>query len=899
MELNPHPAGTGSHAPFPDYFWAKTLKDAQGPELGMGISVRDHCLNVGCVGEAMAARLPVSPVDRALVVWLAACHDIGKISPGFQRKCDAWLLEHGLQAEAETRSWKLAERDHSKVSQFTLQHLLRTKFDLGASDAAFWAAAAGMHHGAPHWKGEWQVAVRSGIPLDDVWEHRRRELAAELATLIGMPTRPPHVELENMSPLWWTAGFITVADWIGSDEDYFSPHRSDTPANLGTTQAAAQSALKKIGMEPFNFAASRSFCELFGFLPNVLQTTALAVIREPGVYVIEAPMGMGKTEAALAAAYQLISTGQASGLYFALPTQATSNRIHERVTEFLRRVQAVVPRLVHSGSWLMDKEMRFPSLAAAQPGDQRSAARDWFASSKRALIAPFGVGTVDQALMGVIAVKHFFVRHFALAGKVVVLDEVHSYDVFTGSLIEALISALVKLRCTVIILSATLTRERREKLLTMAGAVQTIQPSPTTIPEVEPFPLITGVAGGKPILPRSVPAPLSMPPVAVHFRTEEDILAEAVQSTRSGACVLWICNTVDRALATYRALCSKRHQGDPPMGLLHSRFPFYRRQELEQDWMRKLGKDRSHRPTGCLLISTQIVEQSVDLDADLLISELAPTDMLFQRLGRLWRHHKQDDAPRSCEQPELWAINEIATLDALRDERDKQALRKSLGKKAKVYAPYVLLRTLEQWHDKTHVHLPGDIRSWLEATYSPRNEDERPGWKALLTELIEKRRQHIGRAETAQNVWNLPALKDEEGIGTRLNECPTLPLILVRAADQETVTPLHGPAIPVQSFRFDYATAKALHQNVVKAPAWWFAKKDNLLKSVPASVAAMVKLHMRGRVEMGVVNGNTIITESLEKGSGLDFDFDRGLSRKEGRITSTAPWNEYDDESYD
>lgn len=874
------------------HFWAKTLKDGSA-----GISVRDHCLNVGCVAEAIVQRFPTSIVDRNLGVWLGACHDIGKISPGFQRKCAAWLLEHELNSEAETRPWKQAEPDHSKVSQFTLQHLLREYFNLGANDAAFWSAASGMHHGAPHWKGEWKAAERSGIPLNDAWELWRRDLAAELATLLGAPSSPPKVELEDMSSLWWTAGFITVADWIGSDEDFFSPDRTEIPLGLAPTQSAARGALQKIGMEPADFTTSRSFYDLFGFPPNDLQMATLAVIREPGVYVIEAPMGMGKTEAALGAAYHLLSTGQASGLYFALPTQATSNRIHERVAEFLRRIQGGTPRLVHSGSWLMDRDMQFPSLDATQPNDQRSVARDWFASSKRSLIAPFGVGTVDQALMGVIAVKHFFVRHFALAGKVVVLDEVHSYDVFTGTLIEALISALVKLRCTVIILSATLTRTRREKLLHLGGPHRDILPP--TSPNIDPFPLISGVARGKPILPHTVPTGVSMPPIAVHFRTEEEILADAMQAARCGACVLWICNTVDRALATYRAVCAERREDDPPIGLLHSRFPFYRRQELENDWMEKLGKDRTHRPAGCLLISTQIVEQSVDLDVDLLISELAPTDMIFQRLGRLWRHHKNDDRPRPCPQPELWIIKEAAALDVLRGELDSQSLRKTLGKKARVYAPYVLLRTLEQWHNKRQVHLPSDIRSWLEATYTPHNEDERPGWKALLAELIGKRSRHIGQAETAQNVWNLPALKDEEGIGTRLNECPIVPLILVQSVDHETVIPLHGSTITVQSFRFDYATAKTLHQNVVKAPAWWFANKDNLLKSVPASVAAMVKLHMRGRIEMGVLDGNTILTESLENDTRLDFDVNRGLSRTEGHLASLASWNEYDDESYD
>jgi len=873
------------------YFWAKTVDGKPG------ISVRDHCLNVGCVAAAILEKLPASFTERPLAVWLASSHDIGKISPGFQRKCEAWLLEQDLVAQAHTQAWVRAEPDHSKVSQFTLQHLLRQQFPISKAHAALWAAVAGMHHGRLHWRGEWNPADRSGTQVGDSWDQNRRELAAQLAELLGDPTYPPHVELDDMSRLWWTAGLITVADWIGSDEDYFSPLRSDNPANITTVQTVAHGAVKRIGMEAHSLTSARSFHELFGFLPNELQATAMETICEPGVYAIEAPMGMGKTEAALALAHKLIISGQASGLYFALPTQATSNRIHERVAEFLQRSETTAPRLIHSGSWLLDQTMHFPAFVATQPGEQRATARDWFASSKRALIAPFGVGTVDQALLGVIAVKHFFLRHYALAGKVVILDEVHSYDVYTGTLIEALISALRKLRCTVIILSATLTRERRKKLLGIMGNAQHAQSSEVTSGH-DAFPLITGVTSGGVMLERAVAAPVSKPPVAVRFRAEVDILNEAVEAARSGSCVLWICNTVDRAIATYHALCSERQEGDPPVGLLHSRFPFYRRQELEGDWMCKLGKDRSHRPPGCLLISTQIVEQSVDLDADLLITELAPTDMLFQRLGRLWRHQQPSNVSRPCAQPEIWISQEDIALDLLRNESDRQIICQALGKKAKVYAPYVLLRTLEQWHDKSHVHLPADIRPWLEATYQPLAEAERPSWKQLLAELEKRRSKHIGQAETAQNLWNLPALQDEEGIGTRLNECPTLPLILVKAVNETSVTPLDGPPIPVQSLRFDYQTAKALHWNAVKAPTWWFANKSLCLKSVPTNVAAMVALHMHGLVEIAVIDGTSINLESLGPGSLLDFTHDRGLSRKVNSATTTN-WNEDNDESYD
>ncbi|HMJ06555.1 MAG TPA: CRISPR-associated endonuclease Cas3'', partial [Chthoniobacterales bacterium] len=486
-----------------------------------GISVRDHCLNVGCVADAMVVALPQNV--RSLLppgaATLAGLHDAGKISPGFQGKCETWLLEQNLAALAQTMGWARSEGDHSKVSQFTLQHLLREQTGLAKSDAAFWAAAVGMHHGTPHWRGEWKPAACSGIPTDDEWEERRRSLVAELAAIFGDLPRLPHVDLDDFSALWQLAGLITVADWIGSDETFFSPARAPVPAEVQAAQSTAKRALERIGMEAPHIARGLSFQDLFDFPPNDLQAAALEFIREPGVYVIEAPMGMGKTEAALAAAYRLICDGHASGIYFALPTQATSNRIHERVAAFLARIETQAPRLVHSGSWLLDVHLRFPSFNAVQPDDQRRAARDWFASAKRALLAPFGVGTVDQALLGVIAVRHFFVRHFALAGKAVVLDEVHSYDVYTGTLIEALIRALVKLRCTVIILSATLTKTRREKLLGLAQS--------NVEARDEPFPLITSAIGGKAIHPREIDGTASPLPVRIRFRAEDELLGDA------------------------------------------------------------------------------------------------------------------------------------------------------------------------------------------------------------------------------------------------------------------------------------------------------------------------------------------------------------------------------------
>jgi CRISPR-associated endonuclease/helicase Cas3 len=323
--------------------------------------------------------------------------------------------------------------DHAKVSQFTVQQLL------GDSPLSRWAAAIGAHHGRI--KGD-RVQVR------EPWEEERRRLAEELRRQFGpLPESPPEEAV-----LWFVAGLITIADWIGSDETRF---RQDACWELEERCHQSRIALAAIGWEPATFRSGLTFDQLFPpYDANSLQSTAIRAIYEPGVYAINGPMGSGKTEAALAAAYQLIASGLANGLYFALPTQITSNRIYLRVQQFLERAAAKPTelRLAHSASWLVDASPP-PMLRPASPDregqDHVRTGRSWFSSTNRALLTPFGIGTVDQALLGIVAAKHFFVRQFGLAGKVVILDEVHTYDLYTSTLIDALVKRLRELRCTV------------------------------------------------------------------------------------------------------------------------------------------------------------------------------------------------------------------------------------------------------------------------------------------------------------------------------------------------------------------------------------------------------------------------------------------------------------------
>lgn len=797
-------------------FWAKTTQDGKP-----GISVYDHLVNVGCVARCIAESSPAL-LERfnaqvAEIGMLASLHDLGKISPGFQRKCDAWLEENNLTDIASRCFWQRDyEPDHGKVSHSAIQDFLQHQ-GISRNIAIYLAAILGAHHGRlkflPNPRGirpPLNIKLTSDSQSGTDWNVERQVCAKRVWDYFA-PSGSMASFSDDSAAIWWLAGLTTVADWIGSDENYFSPVPRDVDENV---PLMARHALDSIGFMLPVITKDLTFEQLFGFPPNRMQEKTIASITEPGVYVIEAPMGMGKTEAALGAAYQLMAAGKASGIYFALPTQVTSNRIHLRMNDFLQRISPEYgkSRLIHGNSWLMQETV--PYRPASSGGWVKSSedarnGRDWFASAKRALIAPFGVGTVDQALLGVVAAKHFFVRHFALAGKVVILDEVHSYDIYTGTLIDNLIATLEGLGCTVIILSATLTGKRRNQIVSAPGNSDENSD--------QPYPLISGRAEGVPFEPVAAQAPLSRL-VAVEFVKAETAAKEAINLASSGGTVLWICNTVGAAQKQYRYF--QEHISDAfPLGLLHSRFTHNHREEHETEWMGRFGKDASTR-CGSILVATQVVEQSVDLDADLLITELAPTDMLLQRIGRLWRHER---GKRLIGGPRICIIEEPATLDELREITPAQ-IKKKLGNKAFVYDPYILLRSLEVWQGRTEVEIPSQVRLLIEETYREK-DDEPEAWQTLRMEMDGNSMAYRQRAVMSSNIWQA-ALDDREGVQTRLNEQKTVSLIICRSIDRESAMFFDNTVVELVSDTYRFDTARAIHRNLVKVPQHHFLQVE-------------------------------------------------------------------------
>ena len=419
---------------------AKTWQSKSG-ETRLGRSVPEHCEIVGNVAKQLIALYPpqlaakLFPVGSPLA---AASHDVGKVSPTFVAKlvdacthCPLWAKEWAIEHSIETQ-WG----GHAGVSQLAA---------IAVSLPKFIPEILGQHHGFTPPVSSYRAddSVLGGT----AWQQERHKLFDELRTRLRMQW--PTIESDAQARL--VAGLTCVADWIGSGAFFEDPAKPWQP-NI-------QKALDDAGWHRPAYRSKLSFDDVFGFSPRPAQQQLVGAVQGSGVYVLEASMGIGKTEAALYAAYRQLQAGHACGIYFALPTQLTSNKIYDRFNKFLGKIlkddSPFHSRLLHSGAWLLDTAM----------GEEGEPGRSWFSSAKRGLLAPFAVGTLDQALMAAMNVKHGSVRALGLAGKVVILDEVHTYDAYTSTLLDDLINLLRQLQCTVIILSATLSQNRRMQLL--------------------------------------------------------------------------------------------------------------------------------------------------------------------------------------------------------------------------------------------------------------------------------------------------------------------------------------------------------------------------------------------------------------------------------------------------
>ncbi|WP_260640608.1 type I-E CRISPR-associated protein Cse1/CasA [Streptomyces angustmyceticus] len=740
------------------------------------------------VKELVAESFPDGEVDgRRACVWLAGTHDIGKATPAFA--CQVDDLAHAMSAAGlgmRTRKQFGDDRrmaPHGLAGQVLLQEWLEERRGWTRRASAQFAVMAGGHHGVPpdhvqlHNLDAHPELLRTPGPAEAVWRRVQNELLDAAADVFGVDDRLVHwrgVKLPQPVQVLLTA-IVIVCDWIASNPDLFPYFPEERPRTDAERVAAAWQGLRLpppwSPLEPREQAAEL-FAARFDLPPGAVvrpvQEQALAMARgmeQPGMLIIEAPMGEGKTEAALAVAEVFAARSGAGGCYLALPTMATSNAMFPRLLDWLDRLPSVTSStagetsperrsvlLAHAKAALQEDYAALMrdshrTIAAVDaygadehpPGGVKSASADlvahqWLRGRKKGLLASFAVGTIDQLLMTGLKSRHLALRHLAMVGKVVVIDEVHAYDAYMNTYLDRVLSWLGAYRVPVVVLSATLPAGRRRELAE-AYAGQ----SADALDGATDYPLLTAVApGAEPVQASPASSGRRTDVVVERLADDESVLADRLAvELGDGGCALVVRNTGDRVTDTAAVL--RARFGAEHVTVAHARFIDVDRARKDASLLTRFGPpDRTgaspHRPRGThIVVASQVAEQSLDVDFDLLVTDLCPVDLLLQRMGRLHRHprgERQSARPPRLRQPRCLVTGV--------DWRTDPAPTPVKGSRT-VYGAYPLLRSLAvltphlgaPTEPGRPVRLPEDISPLVQQAYGD-DEPCPPRWEQAV-----------------------------------------------------------------------------------------------------------------------------------------------------------------------
>ena len=661
--------------------WAKS--DRQNPKR---IHLLEHHLaDVGACFEVLAAqptirlrlamagnRHELDNVTSARLAVFAALHDIGKVNIGFQTRI--WR-EEDLQGRRRPR-WAGHTSDLIPVMKGTDTETSSWFWGaLGWDDFCAWDrddgetasalfTAAMSHHGAPldlHASKEANPAIwRPFADLEPEQVIRRiGRLVREwfpLAFSVETPTLPSAPSFQHMF-----LGLCTLADWIGSDEQFFKYCSDLTDDYIDTARLRAKKAVVVKGLDIKNqravFPPLPDFQHLFEIDgdPKPVQKSASTTSLDSHLAIIESETGSGKTEAALWRFAYMYEAGLVDGIYFALPTRAAASQMHKRVTRFVSQMfpaehrpapVLAVPGYVRAGDFTGKHLPNYKVWWEDSPGSDVQQLRWAAESAKRFLAAQVAVGTVDQAMMAALQVRHSHMRAACLARNLLVVDEVHASDPYMRVILGALINIHLGAGGHALLMSATLgsvarsrwlstSRDSEELSVSLEDAIAAAYPA-ITLPEGSGEPIqVSGNRGPqKEVWIETRPA----------MRDFSWVARRALSAARYGARVLVVRNTVDHAVKTQRALEEASNPSDTGslfscrnVPTLHTgRFVAEDRELLDKEVEARLGKNRVGG--GAVVVGTQTLEQSLDIDADLLITDLCPMDVLLQRIGRLHRH---------------------------------------------------------------------------------------------------------------------------------------------------------------------------------------------------------------------------------------------------------------------
>ena len=787
-------------------YWGKSRTDEDGRHTSHPLAY--HALDVAAVGSVLfkndpliRERLSILCIPEkgleALICFFLAIHDTGKFStPSFQRQGDphgirighhsdlGYLLwKESLLPGAMEDGWLRVDGADPERCQDIITPLLR--------------AACG-HHGRP--PNEDAIAFREAFLPGDI--KAAEAFARDCATLFlgGAPLPLPagrETVREAKKVSWILAGLCVLADWIGSDRDYFPFRRVSLPIYDYFEKIALRGAERAVREKRAVPSAPAQECGLPALFPNLFplheptplqQYVATLPLGEgPHLFIIEDATGSGKTEAAVTLAHRLMAAGEGEGIYIALPTMATANAMYGRIemmADRLFRDDTYSTILAHSASHLygLMKTYLEGEAASETPGTT------WLADNrKKSLLAQVGVGTIDQALLAILPIRHQSLRLLGLARNILIVDEVHACDSYMHELLRRLLEFHGAFGGSAILLSATLPAIQRREL---AGSFARRIPGMDVKLVAKGYPLLTQISttGTEEevfLIEREKQVTVTL------TASSEEAVTAMVGAAKEGRCACWIRNTVDDAVSVWERLSALLPSDS--VHLFHARFTLGDRLRIEKAVLDLFGKKSTTEiRAGQILVATQVVEQSLDLDFDCMVSDLAPIDRIIQRAGRLHRHERGTRGE---------AHLLILSPEAISDP-DENWYRSFFPRGAAVYEDHARLwltaRLLDQ---EGRITIPGDAHPFIEAIFGEESDAAIPA--GFLNLAAEVRGEECADASFAiQNALGLKggyvetggAWKDDSRTPTRLGE-PSVTLRLARW-DGEHLRPWADEADP-------------------------------------------------------------------------------------------------------
>ncbi|GAB1407071.1 CRISPR-associated helicase/endonuclease Cas3 [Thermomonas brevis] len=873
----------------------------------------------------MAAWFGLDPESAlALICALVALHDLGKFGENFQCKRED-LFAVGFPDRVGCVQSKCSTRHDHAGAVFAggaMPRILGENWPLGDAFRSLLTACCG-HHGTPVSSRGLADDAMTGQAQADAARWIRETFALfrvnadTLRKLAEAP--PPAIHVAS----WWLAGLTVLADWVGSNTDWFGYATDEQriwPLGRYWNEIAfgrAENALHAARLMPQPAAPWRNLAALFPALAEATPSPAQQLCSSmplgdaAQLFLLEEATGAGKTEAALILAHRLMDRGLGDGLYFGLPTQATSDQMYERMDDVGPRLYAegADPAiLLAHGQRNQNPRFRARTRPSGRPesGDAAETAsqqaQQWLTQgSKRTLLGHVGVGTIDQMQMAGLRVKHQPLRLLGLFDKILIVDEVHAYDRYMQAVLCNVLKAHAAAGGSAILLSATLPRADRQTLFTAfaegralaeaasaSGALARLAQRRTrAIPEpaVKPpmsleYPLLTHYRSGGAACTelRIDESPRSRRRVRIDYRArQEDIDALLLEAHGTGRAACWIRNSVTEAVEACQRLSALLPSGS--VTLFHSRFALDDRLCIQNDVLRRFGRDSDAAArAGRIVIATQVIEQSLDLDFDLMVSDLAPIDVLLQRQGRLMRHLRDAMGNRIASGSDGRGEPVLVVFGPDRNaEPDRRWLSRHSRASGLIYRAHGQSWLTAQVIGDELI-LPRDFRDKVEAVYGsdaqPPDCFDDAQAKAAADGYSER-----GIAERNCTDWREGYRagldwQDDERIPTRLGDSIEAVLLELRDGD------LHPLAPPGMDDSGEY---ERLARSGIRLPEHWNIRHDAL--PVDENASQLVRSWrarlpgMKHRLPIVLLEGSAVMRNPDGRNIGLRYDSNTGLQR--------------------